>query len=47
MCSEIILNPKKYITIKEPKKGEKTTQQNYDAIMDKKKKEMLEYGNNH
>lgn len=44
LCSKIILNPKKSIEIKEPKRGEKTTQKNYDAIMKKKKKEMREFG---
>lgn len=42
MCSKVVLNPEKTIEIKEPKKGQKITQEKYDAIMEKKMKEMRE-----
>jgi len=42
ICSKIVLNPKKKIDIVEPKKGKEITQEKYDAIMDKKIKEMNE-----
>jgi len=40
VCTEVILNPKEKTTIKEPKKGKVVTQKKFDAIMDKKQKEM-------
>jgi GLPGLI family protein len=40
ICSKIVLNPKKKIDIIEPKKGKEMTQGKYDAIMEKKIKEM-------
>ena len=42
VCSEIVLNPKEKIVIEEPTKGKKVTQAQYDKIMDKKSKEMME-----
>ena len=40
MCSKIVLNPESKVKISEPTKGKKITQEKYDAIMDKKMKEM-------
>lgn len=42
ICSKVVLNPEKPIEIKEPKKGQKITQEKYDVIMEKKMKEMRE-----
>ncbi len=42
VCSKIILNPKKEITIKEPVRGKKITQDKFDTVKAKKNKEMLE-----
>ncbi|NVK52723.1 MAG: GLPGLI family protein [Flavobacteriaceae bacterium] len=42
ICSEIVLNPKEKIKIKEPTKGKKVTQAKYEEIMRKKSKEMME-----
>jgi len=42
ICSEIVLNPTNKINIEEPKKGKVVSQKQYDKIMDKKTKEMLE-----
>ena len=42
ICSKVVLNPDKEITISEPKKGKEVNQEKYDAIMDKKMKEMRE-----
>ena len=42
ICSKIILNPEKQLDIEEPKKGKEISQEEYDAIMDKKVKEMQE-----
>ncbi|NNK83389.1 MAG: GLPGLI family protein [Flavobacteriaceae bacterium] len=42
MCSKIIINPESKIKISEPTKGKKVSQEKYDAIMDKKMKEMQE-----
>ncbi len=42
ICSKIIINPKKGVEINEPTKGKEVTQEKYDAIMDKKSKEMME-----
>ena len=47
LCSKIVLNPKNGIAISEPKEGKKVTQDEFEAIMDKKMKEMNErYENN-
>jgi GLPGLI family protein len=47
LCNKIILNPKKGISINEPKEGKKVNQAEFDAIMEKKMKEMNErYENN-
>ena len=40
ICSKIVINPKKKVEIVEPKKGKEVTQEEYDAIMEKKIKEM-------
>lgn len=40
LCSKITLNPKEKFEIKAPKKGEKVTQAEFDAIMEKKLNEM-------
>ena len=42
MCSEIVMNPKEKIEIDEPKKGKKVSQSQYEKIMAKKSKEMME-----
>jgi len=42
ICSKIVLNPEDKLTIVEPKKGKVMNQEKYDAIMDKKMKEMEE-----
>ena len=42
ICSKIVLNPKDKITIKEPTKGKKVNQAAFEAIMEKKSKEMME-----
>lgn len=42
LCSKIILNPKKGVAIQEPTKGKKVNQQEFDAIMEKKMREMNE-----
>lgn len=41
VCSKIVINLKDKIGIEEPKKGKQVSQQEFDAIMDKKKKEMM------
>jgi len=40
LCSRIIINPKNGISIEEPKKGKKVNQEEYEAIIEKKMKEM-------
>lgn len=40
ICSKIVLNPKDKISITEPTKGKKITQEKFDAIMEKKMQEM-------
>ncbi len=40
ICSKIVLNPKNKISITEPTKGKKITQEKFDAIMEKKMQEM-------
>lgn len=46
VCTEVVLNPKDKIAIKEPRKGKVVTQKKYEAIMDKKSKEMHKRFNN-
>lgn len=43
ICSKVVLNPDKEITISEPKKGKEVNQEKYDTIMEKKMKEMREH----
>lgn len=40
LCNKIVLNPKNGITISEPKEGKKVTEDEFEAIMEKKMKEM-------
>jgi len=42
ICSKIIMNPKETIEIKEPEKGKVVSQEKFDAIMEKKNKEMMD-----
>ena len=42
VCTKIVINPKDKFEIKEPKKGQKVTQEEYDEISAKKIKEMRE-----
>jgi GLPGLI family protein len=42
LCSKIVLNPEKGIDLKEPNKGKVVTAMEYEAIMEKKMKEMNE-----
>ncbi|WP_296314118.1 GLPGLI family protein [Winogradskyella sp. UBA3174] len=42
ICSKIVLNPEEKVEIKEPTKGKEVNQKEYDDIMDKKNKEMME-----
>lgn len=42
ICSKIVLNPKEKIDIIEPTKGKVVNQEKYEAIMEKKAKEMME-----
>ncbi|WP_299098882.1 GLPGLI family protein [uncultured Winogradskyella sp.] len=42
ICSQIVINPEEKIEITEPTKGKQVDQQEYDDIMDKKAKEMME-----
>lgn len=42
VCSEIVLNPKEKIEIKEPKKGKKVSQEEYEKIMKKHSEDMME-----
>lgn len=42
VCSQITLNPIKAVDISEPTKGKEINQKDYDEIMDKKQKEMME-----
>ncbi len=42
ICSEIVMNPKDKIKIEEPKKGKKVSQKQYEKIMAKKSKEMMD-----
>jgi len=42
ICSKIVLNPEDKVEITEPTKGKEVNQAKYDAIMEKKNKEMME-----
>jgi len=42
VCSKIVLNPKDKVAIKEPTKGKEINQADYEKIMAKKRKEMME-----
>ncbi|MEZ4803262.1 MAG: GLPGLI family protein [Gelidibacter sp.] len=42
VCTKIVLNPEEKLEIVEPKKGKEVTQQEFDDIMEKKNKEMME-----
>lgn len=45
ICSKIIINPEEVITIVEPKKGKAVNQQEFNEIMEKKNKEMMDQMN--
>lgn len=42
VCTEIVLNPSEKVSIKEPKKGKKVTQEKFEKIMDEHSKDMME-----
>ncbi|RZN84289.1 MAG: GLPGLI family protein [Winogradskyella sp.] len=42
ICSKIVLNPEKKVSIEEPTKGKEINQEKYDKVMEKKRKEMME-----
>jgi len=42
ICSKIVINPEEQIEIEAPTKGKEVNQKEYDVIMDKKRKEMME-----
>lgn len=42
VCTKITLNPEKKVEISEPTKGKEVNQKEFDVIMEKKQKEMLE-----
>lgn len=42
VCSKIVINPESKVEIVEPTKGKKVNREEYDKIMEKKQKEMLE-----
>tara|TARA_R110002050_G_scaffold123023_15_gene241648 strand:- start:1990 stop:2808 length:819 start_codon:yes stop_codon:yes gene_type:complete len=42
ICSQIVINPEEKVEIVEPTKGKEVNQKDYDEIMDKKAKEMME-----
>jgi GLPGLI family protein len=42
LCSKIVMNPKKGIAVEEPQGGKKVSQEEFDAIMEKKMEEMNE-----
>jgi GLPGLI family protein len=42
ICNHIVINPEEKIVIEEPTKGKEVDQKEYDEIMDKKAKEMME-----
>lgn len=45
LCSKLVINPKEKKPIKEPKKGQKVTQAEFDKIMEEKTAEMMEMYN--
>jgi GLPGLI family protein len=42
LCSKVVLNPEKSITIEVPKKGKKVSQAEFDQIQEEKTQEMME-----
>ena len=42
ICSKIVINPQDKFEIQEPEKGKEVNQTEYDVIMEKKEKEMME-----
>lgn len=42
VCTKIVINPSEKVQIEEPKKGKEVTQDEFDNIMEKKNKEMME-----
>lgn len=42
ICSKIVLNPEDKLEIKEPEKGKEVSEKEYDEIMEKKRKEMMD-----
>ncbi|WP_271855080.1 GLPGLI family protein [Patiriisocius marinus] len=42
LCSKIVLNPKEGVSTERPKKGKKVSQDEFDKIQEKKRKEMQE-----
>ena len=42
VCSKVVINPENKVDINEPSKGKKVNGEEYDKIMEKKRKEMLE-----
>ncbi len=42
VCNKIVMNPKDKINIEAPKKGKVINQKDYDELMDKKQKQMME-----
>ncbi len=42
VCTKIVINPKEDIEIMEPTKGKEVSQKEFDAIQDKKSKEMMD-----
>lgn len=42
VCSKVVINPESKIEIAEPSKGKEVNREEYDKIMDKKRKEMME-----
>ncbi|WP_179375053.1 GLPGLI family protein [Winogradskyella wichelsiae] len=42
ICSQIVINPKEKVEIEEPTKGKEVNQKEYNDIMEKKTKEMME-----
>lgn len=43
VCTKIVLNPKEKVEIVEPKKGKEVNQKEFDDIMEKKNKEMMDH----
>lgn len=43
ICSKIVINPEETIEIVEPKKGKEVSQEEFDAIQEKKTEEMMEH----